>query len=91
MRYFDSPKNKAFWEKEMVGLRKKRAEREAGGFPEQSSREQLHDRENSPVRIRVTYEELLKMEAEALGTAREQKRKRPVKEKEKSMERSMEL
>lgn len=89
MRYFDSPKNKAFWEKEMAGLRKKRAEREAGGFPEQSSRQQP-DRENSPVRIRVTYEELLKMEAEAMGAVREQRRKRPVKEKEKSMERSME-
>ncbi len=89
MRYFDSPKNKAFWEKEMVVLRKKRAEREAGGYPEQNSKEVQPQKEDSPLRIRVTYEELLKMEAESLGAEREQRRKRPVKEK--SMERSMEL
>ena len=32
MKYFDSAKNAAMWEKEMVGLRAERARRESEGF-----------------------------------------------------------
>ena len=83
MRYFDSPKNKAFWEKEMAVLRKQRADREAGRDFQQEKAFREEGKESNPRRIRVTYEELLKMEADSMGMEREQKRKHLIREKEK--------
>ena len=94
MRYFDSPKNRAFWEKEMVSLRRQREERASGKVPEQQKACKAQAKEN-PYRIRVTYEELLKMEADAISAEREKRRKYPAKEKtadkakEKAAERSL--
>lgn len=90
MRYFDSPKNRALWERELTVLRRRRAQREAGGY-EAPVREELQPARENGCRIRVTYEELLKMEAESMEAERGQRKARPVrKEKERAAERSRE-
>ena len=97
MRYFDSPKNRAFWEREMVTLRRKREERQSGKYPEREKEQEKTKKENNFNRIRVTYEELLKMEADAISAEKGERRKAPVRtkeaekvrEKEKTAERSL--
>ncbi len=75
MAYFDSSKNRALWEIELAGLRKERAAREEGrrgkgleeGVKEQTSR-------LTPVHM--TYQELLKEEAEAQASQKNAHRDR---------------
>lgn len=64
MAYLDSQKNRAMWEIRLEGLRKQRADREAGKIPEQKQPEAAA--EIQPHRRRITYEELLQREAQTM-------------------------
>lgn len=57
MSYFDSPKNKAIWERELRELRKEKREREANGYrPEMRERETAQNQ--NPFRKKITFLEL---------------------------------
>lgn len=90
MAYFDSPKNRAIWERELVGLRAEKERRANGDYSySKSSEEKSVSREKSvsiPGRTRTSYNELLIEEAEASKAARKTKRTR-----EKSMDIDMHL
>lgn len=90
MAYFDSPKNRAMWEREMVGLRAERERRANGDYSfQKANNEPSVSKEKSasiPGRTRTSYNELLKEEAEASKAARKTKRTR-----EKSMDIDMHL
>lgn len=64
MGYFDSSKNRALWEIRLSELRKEREIRQAGGR-EQNFAEQEQKQIKSATRIPISYQELLKQEAEA--------------------------
>ncbi len=62
MAFFDSPKNKALWNKELENLRPERAQREAEGFPPAKKRaEQQRARIEVPGRKQINLEELQKI------------------------------
>ncbi len=62
MAFFDSPKNKAIWNKEMESLRPERAQRESEGFPPAKKRaEQQRAKLDIPGRKQINLEELQKI------------------------------
>lgn len=63
MGYFDSSKNRALWEIRLGELRKERAAREAGGG--RPLKDEPEKQVQDPSRVRITYKELLAMEAKA--------------------------
>lgn len=70
MAYFDSTKNRALWEIEMVSLRKARADREAGRLPEaKAAAAAVRMEAGSSKKVHMTYMDLLKEEAEATKKA----------------------
>lgn len=87
MAYFDSAKNRALWEKEMVGLRKERARRaeiiKNGGsiYAEEKVEKTV---EKDVMRERTSYAKLLKEEMATMD-----KQKKPL-QKTKVMERTKE-
>lgn len=80
MAYFDSPKNKALWEKELAGLRKMKEERRAGdnhskvSSDEAISTDKNSVREGSKVssvyREKTSYKQLLLEEAASVRSRR---------------------
>ena len=57
MSYFDSPKNKAIWERELRELKKEKRKREADGYkPER--REAKVEQDKNPFRKKITFVEL---------------------------------
>lgn len=84
MAYFDSTKNRALWEIELTALRKERAAREAGkrGPAPEAAPEK---RQMGRAPVRMTYQELLKEEAEASrkSSRREGPSKAAVRERQK--------
>lgn len=103
MGYFDSAKNRAAWEKKMIGLRAERKRREEEGFKPGSGREEKMDREVlKPGVTRMTFQQLEAEEAmqRQRGTDKQtpgreefhrerQKQKEDVSLQMKSRERSM--
>ena len=86
MAYFDSPKNKAIWKKELDGLRAERARREANGFKPETVEKNVSERTNErPGRRRINLEQLEAIEREAGGIRRV---RRPVRERSKTMEKA---
>ncbi|MCR5118464.1 MAG: hypothetical protein K6B44_02445 [Lachnospiraceae bacterium] len=84
MAYFDSPKNKAIWKKELEGLRAERARREENGFrPETVEKAEVQKSADRPGRRRINLEQLEAIEREAGGIRRV---RRPVRERSKTME-----
>ena len=84
MAYFDSPKNKAIWNKELDGLRAERARREENGFrPEAADNNVKAQTADRPGRRRINLEQLEAIEREAGGIRRV---RRPVRERSKTME-----
>lgn len=86
MAYFDSSKNRALWEIELAGLKKERAAREAGrrtGTAEQAPQKRTLGREP----VRMTYQDLLREEAEASRKAprREGPARAAARERQKEM------
>ena len=72
MGYFDSQKNKALWEIELQNLRKLRAERAAG---KHTTAAPVADRQlTGKAPVRMTYQELLKVEAAAVQKAPKRER-----------------
>ena len=85
MAYFDSPKNKAIWKKELEGLRVERARREENGFkPEAIDRSVTEKTAERPGRRKINLAQLEAIEREAGGIRRV---RRPVRERSKTMER----
>ncbi|MCR4585840.1 MAG: hypothetical protein K5686_08980 [Lachnospiraceae bacterium] len=85
MAYFDSPKNRAIWNKELDGLRAERARREENGFkPEAADKQFKQQSAERPGRRRINLEQLEAIEREAGGIRRV---RRPVRERAKTMER----
>ncbi|MFI3250195.1 MAG: hypothetical protein R3Y07_04465 [Eubacteriales bacterium] len=58
MAYFDSPKNRAIWDKELVGLRQERAVREANGFQPAAEKEKAMEKDLNPYRKQINLEQL---------------------------------
>lgn len=71
MGYFDSTKNRALWEIRLTELRKERAAREAGGGAGVGmTQDQPQAKPANPSRVRVTYQQLLREEAQASEKAK---------------------
>jgi len=68
MAYFDSSKNRALWEIRLKELKEERAARAAGEGKRDITREVKPM--SSPTRIRMTYAELLREEAEFVKQSR---------------------
>lgn len=88
MAYFDSPKNSAMWEKEMVGLRAERERRESGGFKpneiaEEKKMESKSVRENDSRHRAITLKELEEIDARMSGVRRV---RRPTRPRERTMD-----
>lgn len=69
MAYFDSPKNRAMWERELQGLRRERENRIINGYkPGNQGQQADSPRENeNPFRRRITLAELEQREVQTLG------------------------
>ncbi|MEG1687805.1 MAG: hypothetical protein RR185_00290 [Angelakisella sp.] len=59
MAYFDSPKNKAIWERELAQLRVRREARKAGLDDTANQRKEASSELQNPARQRTSYRELL--------------------------------
>lgn len=57
MSYFDSPKNKAIWERELRELRKEKKKREENGYKPEG-REVKTEQTKNPFRKKITFLEL---------------------------------
>ncbi len=86
MAYFDSPKNRAMWERTLSGLREERERRKATGYAPQSG-EAKQEVQTNPFRRQINLAQLEEIEREASGIRRV---RRPVRQVQKSMEPSME-
>lgn len=86
MAYFDSPKNRALWDKELAELRKQKEARAKGGERNENTAEQknhqmeaevdiLHQMAAGPIRERTSYKELL---AEEAASIRDMKKERDM-------------
>lgn len=69
MAYFDSPKNRAIWERELETLRPERAKREATGFQPLEQQVQAAQKEQSLYRKQINLEQLAAAMKEKHGTA----------------------
>ncbi|MGN0132507.1 MAG: hypothetical protein ACI4AA_08700 [Lachnospiraceae bacterium] len=92
MAYFDSSKNRALWEIELQGLRKARADRQAGktsGEVKQETPKVMTGLEP----VKMTYADLLMEEAASVKKVprREQSSMKMEKQVEKSMEKGRSL
>lgn len=58
MAYFDSPKNRALWDRDLLGLRQERTRREANGFQPTDRLEPTQEVEHNPYRKPITLEQL---------------------------------
>lgn len=85
MGYFDSPKNKALWNKELSRLRQEREARKRGEPSEsvETRKEQMREAEG-PKKERVTYQQLL-AEEQGEKKNRLESRRGMVRRKEKEM------
>lgn len=100
MAYFDSPKNRALWNKEMSILRQERQKRREGvEFPRRPAEglaqvvvpqagRQVSERQAAanPQRIRSSYEELAAEERLATGGERQRETAAPVRSRERDLE-----
>lgn len=76
MAYFDSPKNRAMWEKEMTALRSERKIRESGGFaPAAGIQEGAAAAEKTVKRELTNFRELQREESAAVCALQNNKEK----------------
>ena len=90
MGYFDSPKNRAMWKRELEQLRQQREARKNGfreeAFAAQKVQRAERQAEQHPLRERVTYDQLLREErAHAAGMHRSAAKTAPAVSKQKEM------
>lgn len=92
MAYFDSSKNRALWEIELQGLRKARADRQAGKTSGEVTQETPKVMTGFEP-VKMTYAELLMEEAASVKKVprREQSSMKMEKQVEKSMEKGRSL
>lgn len=70
MAYFDSPKNRAMWEKTMVALRAERERRKAAGYAPVSEGDGKLREPVNPYRKKITLSQLEEIERQAEGIRR---------------------
>ncbi len=90
MGYFDSPKNRAMWKRELEQLRQQREARKNASreetFTTQKVRQAERQVNHHPLRERVTYDQLLREErTHAAGMHRSAAKTAPVVSKQKEM------
>ena len=85
MAYFDSPKNRAMWERRMTGLRQEKERRKETGYAPQQRAEKTKLGEDNPFRKKIGLARLEQIEQEQSGVRRV---RRPSKTR--SLEREME-
>ena len=85
MAYFDSPKNRAFWEKELEGLRKQRAAYQ-NGETEQEIQTKTPEMSNGYLCEEITFEQL---NEEVFGKKTEMLYKPPQKTMQKELQHEM--
>lgn len=96
MAYFDSSKNRALWEIELQGLRKAKADRQAGKTSGEVQKKEAVKEKTGREPVRMNYAALLKEEAAAMKRSPKRERsaihmeKQVQKSTEKSMEKSAE-
>ena len=95
MSYFDSPKNRAIWERELKALRVEKERRAREGYRPQPARPEkaVKPREENPFRRRVTLAELERAEHEEIRARRAKRPQRtqgtPKRQREPGMERTL--
>ncbi len=70
MAYFDSPKNRAMWERTLAGLRAERERRKATGYAPVSGEEGKAPEPANPYRRRISLSELEEIERQSEGIRR---------------------
>ena len=88
MSYFDSAKNRVMWQRELETLRKERQRRAEEGYDPSQKQETLKN--NFSNRVRISFAQLEKEEAEASGkTLRSERTLHHQKELEKNSEKTL--
>lgn len=87
MAYFDSSKNRALWEIELQGLKKARADRQAGKTSGEVKKEAVKEKTGKEP-VKMNYAELLKEEAAV--SRKNPKRERSAAHMEKQREKQIE-
>ena len=83
MAYFDSPKNRAMWERRMAGLRQEKERRKEMGYEPQQRSANIETAQANPFRKKIGLEKLEQIEQEKSNVRRV---RRPTKTR--SMEKS---
>lgn len=92
MAFFDSPKNRAIWERRLSALREEKEERKKNGFAPTDRDAQTEYQAQSPPRRKITLKQLEEKELSREGIRRVKRPKRAMgaakqAEKKQSMER----
>ena len=88
MRYFDSPKNRALWEREMKELRAERERGEQKGFVPEAAEQKVREVKNV-YRRKISLKELERQELAVSGKSREHtsvRMRTQMKKREKAMQ-----
>lgn len=84
MAYFDSPKNRAMWERRLADLRvEKERRKEEGYMPQEQTKQEQVMNDSNPFRRRITYAQLEEQERIAMESRRV---KRPVRAARREMD-----
>lgn len=92
MAFFDSPKNRAMWEKKLSALREEKEERRKNGFVPTDRENQTENQRSDQFRRRITLKQLEEKELAREGIRRVKRPGREMRaakkmEKQQSMER----
>lgn len=92
MAFFDSPKNRAIWERRLSALREEKEERRKNGFAPTDRENQTEDQKDGQFRRRITLRQLEEKELAKEGVRRVKRPGREMRaakqaEKQQSMER----
>lgn len=92
MAFFDSPKNRAMWEKKLSALREEKEERRKNGFAPADRENQTENQRSDQFRRRITLKQLEEKELAREGIRRVRRPGREMRaakkmEKQQSMER----
>ena len=70
MAYFDSPKNRAKWERRLAGLREEKIRRQEEGYQPQEQKETVMEVNNNPFRKKINFKQLEEIERKSMEATR---------------------
>lgn len=70
MAYFDSPKNRAKWERRLAVLREEKIRRQEQGYQPQEQKEAVMEVNDNPFRKKINFKQLEEIERKSMEAAR---------------------